>query len=48
MAYTREVEEGSYIAHSSCSSIATVWAIQAGRKNERTIDSCINDSEVQE
>jgi len=39
---------GSYIAQWSCNSIATVWAIQAGRKNEGTIiESCTND-EVKE
>jgi len=25
--YKRKVEEGSYIAHQSCDSIATVWAM---------------------
>jgi len=34
---------GVYIAQESCNSIATVWAMQAGRTNERTIDSCTND-----
>jgi len=43
MAYTRGVGRGSYIAQSPCDSIATVWAMQAGRKNARTIDSCTND-----
>jgi len=35
--------EASYIAQQTCNSIATVWAMKAGRKNERTIDSCTND-----
>ena len=28
IAYTRGVGRGSYIAHSSCNSIAVVWAMQ--------------------
>ena len=36
-------EGGACIAQQSCNSIATRWAMQAGRKNERTIDSCRND-----
>ena len=45
MAYKRQVERGSYIAQSSCNSIiVTVWAMPPGRKKERTIDSCTNDS----
>ena len=43
MSYKREVEGGLYIARWLCNSIATVWAMQAGRKHERTIDSCTND-----
>jgi len=42
-AYTREVMGASYIAQSTCKSIARVRAMQAGRKNERTTDSCTND-----
>jgi len=30
MAYKREVEGGSYLAHKSCNTIATVWALQVG------------------
>ena len=41
--YTREGEGGLYIAQSSCNSIATMRAMQAGLKNERTIDSCRNN-----
>ena len=33
----------SYLAQQPCNSIATVWAMQAGRKNEGMIDSCTND-----
>jgi len=44
MAYKREVEGGSYTAQKSWNGIPTVWAMQAGRKNERTINSCTNDS----
>ena len=43
MKYKRGVGGGSNIAQKSCNSIATLWAMQAGRKNERTIDSCTND-----
>ena len=43
MAYTRKVRLGSCVAQSPCNSIATVWAMQAGRKIEKTIDSCTND-----
>jgi len=43
MAYNREVEGGSCIAHRSCNSIATVWAMQVGGRNASTIDSCAND-----
>jgi len=43
MAYKRDVEGGSCIAQSPCNSIATVWAMQAGRKNERKIDACTHD-----
>jgi len=44
--YKGEVEVGSYIAQQSCNSFATVWPmqVQVGGKNERTIDSCTNDS----
>ena len=42
-AYEREVEGGSYFAQLSCNSIETVRAMQAGRKNENTVDSCAND-----
>ena len=40
---TGGLEGGSYIAQQPCNSIATVWAMQSGRKNEMTIDSCTND-----
>jgi len=43
-AYKGEVEEGSYIAQESRNSIATVWPMQVDWRNERTIDSCTNDS----
>jgi len=44
MAYTREVDGGSYTAQKSCNSIATVWAMQVGGRNERRFESCANDS----
>jgi len=43
MTYKREVEGESYIAQLTCKSIATVWAMQVGGRNEHTIDSCKND-----
>ena len=36
--------QGSNIAQQSCNHIATVWGMQAARKNARTIDSCTHDS----
>jgi len=36
----RGVGVGSYIAQSSCDSIAIEWAMQADRMNKRSIDSC--------
>jgi len=44
MAYTREIEGASYIVQSSGNIIAILWAMQVGSRNERTIDSCTNDS----
>ena len=43
MAYIRGSGWGLYVAQQPCNSIATVWAMQAGRKNERTIDLCAHD-----
>jgi len=40
MAYTREVEGGSYIAQYSCNSIATLWGMEVGGWNESTIAYC--------
>jgi len=37
------VEEVWYIAQQSCNSIVTVWAMQLGWGDERTIDSCTHD-----
>jgi len=44
LVYTRGVEEGSYIAQSSCNTIARLWAMQVGQGNTRVTDSCIKAS----
>ena len=44
MAYTREVEGGGVLSCPIVVQYATVWAMQAGSRNERTVDSCTNDS----
>jgi len=44
MAYTREVEGGSYSAQYSCNRIATVWGMEVGTGNESTIASCTKAS----
>jgi len=44
MTYKREVEGGSYLAQLPWYSIATLWAMQVGGNNKRTIHSYTNNS----